>query len=187
MPDIVQGLPVEVRSFEDARALLRRFNESALFARGSIKKAIGFIEADEALYFLSTGTLYVSLRDSDKRHSRLGAIFLSNKRFLSYCWMKRDIIQFPLDAICTIAAAKGVFLGKISFRTPTLTMEFDQVGMPDVVRHVFINAIEGAPAFATAKCTARAVECVGCTATVIVVDGALSKCEYCGRHVILNH
>jgi len=146
-----------------------------------IKNAISFILPNEHLYIFDWATsCEVVDKNTGKAKKDSGVSYFTDKRFVYFG--DDDIIDIPLEDICTVAAHKGIIFVGVSFRTPNLDIKltFNYVGknVIKLVRDMIIY-ISANPKYAQ---PANVIVCAGCAATVIIHLGTIGKCEYCERY-----
>ena len=189
----MHGLPVQINNFAQARKFVKRFGGNTLLGGRSMRAAIDLIDHDELIYYLGHATLSLKDKLAQAETGHLGTIVLSNKRlFIRIDLEKNRVLEFPLCDVLSVGARAGMFLGKVSFATSNFFVEFDTYGnatQKNLTREMFIHVTAAAPSYAPGQVSQpltkqkRVVECLGCSAVVIVEVGAVAHCEYCNRPV----
>ena len=184
-------LPLQINNYADAKTSIKRFDGNLFLAKGHITRALALIASDERLYYM--GDMFVTIMDREsfveKRHSC--TVFLSNRRFVIADDISPRGIIIPLCDLRSIEASTDIFK-RISFRTPTKEITLIVVVNNVMIRELFIYvagdlkdshnvgvAVQPEPSLKKK----RVVECRGCASAVIVIEGEISKCEYCGKYV----
>ncbi|MCL2170433.1 MAG: PH domain-containing protein [Defluviitaleaceae bacterium] len=189
LQNFMQGLPMHITSVSDARALVKRQGGMTFLGGRSMRQTVQLIEPNERIYFFTHASFKFVERATGEETSGNGSIFLSERRLLIRVDFETRVLECSLCDILSVAASKGIVLGKVAFCTTDISMEFDILENQELIRQMFIHvaaiapdvgagAVSGAPSGQKAV-----VDCPGCSAAVIVVVGSVSKCEYCNRPV----
>lgn len=196
--NISQIIPKAVRNKQDVNEILKMFGESGFAHRNQLAQLPHRLHQTERVYFITCGiTARIKKHNDDANLAgkSWGIVFVSNERFFFEDKNSGTIFELPLEDIHAIGSQKnGLDVKGISFCTQMYRVDFNVTHLGFIagkIKEFFMHAVLNAGGSAnrledesTILCTLRKiVECYSCAATVIIKDGVLNQCEYCGRHI----
>jgi len=201
-PLLMNRLPKQIRDWDDLNELLKMFGESSWAVKSDFMKFIQLLQPRERLYFIKSTTIQTGKINAANLSKVRGKLFVSDRRFVFQKTDDKSIIEYDLRDIHSVGSHRSditeIDIKTISFCTLEDRVDFEAThrgAIAGKIRDIFLHAIistgnnveyvGGSVATdTTGEVAKRMVECTVCTATVIVIDGQLNQCEYCGRHVM---